>query len=352
MGTGRKFNYGRGRSPGHPSRRNRATRNQVDKNGYAVEQTTGYGSMAKDAAKTYGKIRNTKPVKKIRKSLWERTKHKLSKVKNSKFVQGAANGIKTTGKYIKKNAKHVARATKVATKYGGKVVGAAANVVAPVVGFGKGVLKPAGSFSERLTNGIVGGAKKLDNAGAGFAGAYTGGKLGAAAGATVGTAFGGVGAVPGAAVGTFTGSVVGGIAASNKYDGSKADKAYDRMIESKRGAIHKRVEKNVNRVKNAGRSVKKFFTGNGKRSKGSRGRNSRTYSRSPGHPSQKKIYSRSPGHPSQMKSQNTRGKLRKSNRNRNSRTYSRSPGHPSQKKIYSRSPGHPSQMKSQNTRGK
>ena len=64
----------------------------------------------------------------------------------------------------------------------------------------------------------------------------------------------------GAAVGAFTGSIVGGIAASNKYDGSKADKAYDRMIESKRGAIHKRVEKNVNRVKNVGRSVKKFLT--------------------------------------------------------------------------------------------
>ena len=37
----------------------------------------------------------------------------------------------------------------------------AANVVAPVVGFGKGVLKPAGSFSERVTNGIVGGAKEI-----------------------------------------------------------------------------------------------------------------------------------------------------------------------------------------------
>ena len=55
------------RSPGHPSRRNRATRNQVDKNGNAVEQTAGYGSIAKDAAKTYGKIRNTKPVKKFEK---------------------------------------------------------------------------------------------------------------------------------------------------------------------------------------------------------------------------------------------------------------------------------------------
>merc|ERR1711981_293626 len=88
---------------------------------------------------------------------------------------------------------------------------------------------------------------------------------------------------------------------------------------------------NVNRVKNAGRSVKKFFSGNGKRSKGSRGRN-------------RKRYSRSPGHPSQMKSQNTRGKL-KSNRNKNRRTYSRSPGHPSQMKRYSRSPGHPSRRK-------
>ena len=41
-----------------------------------------------------------------------------------------------------------------------------------------------------------------------------------------------------------------------------------------------------------------------------------------------------------MKSQNTRGKLKS---NTNSRTYSRSPGHPSQMKRYSRSPGHPSQ---------
>ena len=70
--------------------------------------------------------------------------------------------------------------------------------------------------------------------------------------------------------------------------------------------------------------------------KSNRNRNSRTYSRSPGHPSQKKRYSRSPGHPSQMKSQNTRGKLRK--RNTNSRTYSRSPGHPSQnEKIFKKS---------------
>merc|ERR1712072_101849 len=69
--------------------------------------------------------------------------------------------------------------------------------------------------------------------------------------------------------------------------------------------------------------------------KSNRNTNSRTYSRSPGHPSQKKIYSRSPGHPSQMKSQNTRGKL-KSNRNKNRRTYSRSPGNPSRRKPATR----------------
>jgi hypothetical protein len=94
------------------------------------------------------------------------------------------------------------------------------NAVAPGVAFAKGVAKPANSLSERLTNGIVAGAKKTDNAAVSFAGAWTGTKIAGGAGTVVGGPA--VGIVSGIA-----GGIYGGAKASSKYDGSAADKAFD-----------------------------------------------------------------------------------------------------------------------------
>ena len=113
-------------------------------------------------------------------------------------------------------------------------MGAAATFVDPIVGTAKGLMEPASSVSERITNGIVGGAKKFDNVGAQIGGAKLGTKIGAGVGAGVGALGGGVGAAPGAVVGGALGGIGGAIAADVKYKNSALDKRYDAHIESQR----------------------------------------------------------------------------------------------------------------------
>ena len=146
----------------------------------------------------------------------------------------------------------IAKHGKTVVKVGGKVLGPVSNAVAPGVAFAKGVAKPANSLSERLTNGIVAGAKKTDNAAVSFAGAWTGTKIAGSAGTVVGGPA--VGIVSGIA-----GGIYGGAKASSKYDGSAADKAFDKKIEKNRGAIQANVEKKINAVKNVGKNIKTFF---------------------------------------------------------------------------------------------
>ena len=144
-------------------------------------------------------------------------------------------------------------------KVGGKVLGPVSNAVAPGVAFVKGVANP--QVLERLTNGIVAGAKKL------ICCCYSRRCMDRYKVA------GGAGTV----VGIFCrhclwryGGIYGGAKASSKYDGSAAEKEFDKKIEKNRGAIQANVEKKINAVKNVGKNIKGFFKG--KKPTGSRNR--------------------------------------------------------------------------------
>ena len=109
---------------------------------------------------------------------------------------GLRQGAKQLARHGAKHLHHLGKHAGKVLQHGSRALGTAANVVAPAIKFGQGVMQPAGSLSERITNGIVNGGKDLTML---LLPGQVDGQVErpGAIGAGVGAVAGGVGAAPG-----------------------------------------------------------------------------------------------------------------------------------------------------------